>query len=137
MNEANDVLLYIAKWFQINKLSLNIEKSNYIVFKNKNKRYLKEDAKLFIDDGEINQVAVTKFLGVFVDEKLSWKKQIMCVQIMKSLGIIRKVCSLVNQSCLLTIYYSLYPYISYCNIVWARNYPSSLQKIVLIQKKVC
>lgn len=41
MNEANDVLLYIAKWFQMNKLSLNIEKSNYIVFRNKNKRYLK------------------------------------------------------------------------------------------------
>jgi len=58
----------------------------------------------------------------------------VCVKI-KSVGIIRKVCSLVNQSCLLTLYYSLlYPYISYCNIVWASNYPSSLQKIVLIQK---
>jgi len=65
MNEANDVLLYIAKWFQMNKLSLNIEKSNYIVFRNKNIRYLKEDAKLFINNVEINQVSVTKFLGVY------------------------------------------------------------------------
>jgi len=65
MNEANDVLLYIAKWFQMNKLSLNIEKSNYIVFRNKNIRYFREDAKLFINNVEINQVSGTNFLGVF------------------------------------------------------------------------
>ena len=55
---------------------------------------------------------------------------------MKSYGIIRKMSPLVNRYCLLTLYYSLiYPYLSYCNIVWASTYPSSLQKILLIQKR--
>lgn len=43
---------------------------------------------------------------------------------------------MVNHSCLLTLYHSLmYPHISYCNIIWASAYPSSLQKLLLIQKK--
>lgn len=55
---------------------------------------------------------------------------------MKSIGIIRKVCSLINRSCFLTLYYSLiFPYISYCNIIWASTHSSYLQKITLLQKR--
>lgn len=55
---------------------------------------------------------------------------------MKSYGIIRRVSSLVNQSCLMTLYYSLiYPYLTYCNIVWGASYSSYFNQILLIQKR--
>ncbi len=54
---------------------------------------------------------------------------------MKSYGIIRRVSHLVNWSCLMTLYYSLiYPYLTYCNIVWAASYPWHLNQILLIHK---
>lgn len=57
-------------------------------------------------------------------------------KLMKSYGIIRMISSLVNRSCLLTLYYSLiYPYLSYCNIIWASIFPTSLHKLFLLQKK--
>ncbi len=38
--------------------------------------------------------------------------------------------------CFLTLYYSfLFPFINYCNIVWAATYPTYLKKLIVIQKK--
>ena len=35
-----------------------------------------------------------------------------------------------------TLYYTLvYPYIRYCNVIWANNYPTRLSKIVILQKR--
>ena len=54
----------------------------------------------------------------------------------KSVGIIRKVHKYLNRSGLFTLYYSLvYPYLSYCNIVWACIFPTYLHKLHLIQKR--
>ena len=50
--------------------------------------------------------------------------------------IIERVSHLVTTNCLLTLYYSLiYPYLSYCNIVWASTFPSTLYKILVLQKR--
>ena len=50
-------------------------------------------------------------------------------KVLKSIGIIRKMCSFISQNALNILYYSLiYPHLSYCNIVWASTYPSNLQK---------
>ena len=138
IKEANSGIALLSEWFIANKLSLNIKKSNFIVFASKNKKYCKHEAKLFIGGIEMNQVASTKFLGVLVDEKLSWKEHIYAVtnKVSRSLGIIRRVRGLVHQACLLTLYYSLiYPYLIYGNIVWASTYPSNLHKLLLTQKK--
>ncbi len=65
-------------------------------------------------------MSTAKFLGVFVDETLSWKEQADYVsrKIHKSTGIIRRVRHLVTTECLLMLYYSfIYPYLSYCKIV--------------------
>ena len=136
--EVNEELSSICKWFQMNKLSLNTSKSNLMIFCNKNKRYTKEEAKIFIDNVELSQVSSIKFLGVIVDEKLTWKCHIelVCKKTMRSIGILSRIRSLVNQSCILTCYYSLiYPYIVYCNSVWAATCPTFLNKILLAQKK--
>lgn len=87
---------------------------------------------------EISQVSTTRFLGIFVDENLNWKTQIDWVskKINKSIGIIRRISNLITTNCLLTLYYSLiYPYLSYCNIVWASTFPSTLHRILVLQKR--
>ena len=84
------------------------------------------------------QVSSTRFLGIIVDQSLSWKEQTDWVsrKINKSIGIIRRVSHLVTPNYLLTLYYSLiYPYLSYCNIVWASTFPSTLYKILVLQKR--
>ena len=70
INCVNDELLSIAKWFQMNKLTLNVKKCNFVIFCNINKSYPKEQAKVFINGSEIMQVKASKFLGILVDERL-------------------------------------------------------------------
>lgn len=94
--------------------------------------------KLSIVSSELNHVTSTKFLGVIIDENLTWKAHVdwVSAKVHKSLGIIRKVSHQMNTKCLLTLYYSLiYPYLSYCNLVWASTFPSTLKNIFILQKR--
>lgn len=137
IREANEELQNISKWFKVNQLSLNIEKTNFMIFSTKNKGDC-QDIEVSIDGLKISQVNQIKFLGVIVDQKLTWKYHIqhVCRKIMKSVGILSRVRSLIDISCMKTLYYSLiYPHILYCNIVWGATCQTYLNKILLIQKK--
>ena len=48
----------LSKWFSINKLSLNVKKTSYMLFGN---RHVNNDIKICIDMEEIEKVHVTKF----------------------------------------------------------------------------
>ena len=70
----NEDLKEIARWLRVNKLSLNIKKTNFMIFSDKNKPISNLAIKI---DGElVNEVQKTKFLGVIIDKKLSWKEHI-------------------------------------------------------------
>ena len=67
-----------------------------------------------------------------------WSNHIdlVCKRSTKMMGILRKVCPLIHPSAHLTLYYSfLFPYLNYCNLVWAASYPNHLKKWCIIQKR--
>ena len=80
----------------------------------------------------------TKFLGVVIDSKLSWKNHISLVsgKLSKSIGMIIKAREYLSRNALLTLYYSfVYPYLTYCNPVWGCTYYSNLKQLFILQKK--
>ena len=128
-------LCKLDKWFAVNKLSLNVSKTNYMLFgKNKNKNCI-----IKIKDKEIERVYVTKFLGVQIDDNFNWKNHIKVVtgKLAKSMSIIYRAKSKLNSSSLYTLYCSLFlPYLTYCSEIWGNTYKSNIQPIVKYQKKV-
>ena len=72
--EVEIELNQISEWLKINKLSLNIKKTRFIVFTNKN--VLKPVLQISIDGHKIDETDHTKFLGVVIDSKLTWKHNI-------------------------------------------------------------
>ena len=64
-------------WFAVNRLSLNISKTNYMFFGN---RILKTHVSIHISKEEISKVEFTIFLGVLIDNKLTWKKHISMIK---------------------------------------------------------
>lgn len=100
--------------------------------------YNLDSVKVHIDGEEMIKVSSTRFRGILIEEKLTWKEHIsfVCNKVTKSLGIITKMSTLVHSSCFLTIYYNpRYPYLIYCNVVWASTLPTNLHKILLLQKR--
>ena len=68
---VNSELGKVFKWFNVNKLSINKDKTKYTFFhkaREKDNIPLKLPA-LFINDKEIERVTSIKFLGVLFDER--------------------------------------------------------------------
>jgi hypothetical protein len=134
----NQELEKFSIWLRTNRLSLNLDKTKFMIFKPRQK-LLELDVKLLLNDREIDQVEKIVFLGVILDDKLSWKSHISHVstKISKSIGIIRKSSFFLLKQSLFTLYYSMvYPYLQYCNIVWASTYASNLFRLVVLQKRI-
>jgi hypothetical protein len=95
--------------------------------------------KLFINNQHIIQVKNTTFLGVVLDEYLTWKDHINLItkKVIKSAGIIAKIRHYTNLNALKLIYYGLvYPYLIYGNLLWGNTYKSRIQKLINVQKKI-
>ena len=114
--EIENELSQISEWLKINKLSLNIKTTQFLIFTSK-KSFCPE-IELNIDGHRIEQTFTTKFLGVIIDSQLSWTSHInyICGKISKGIGIILKARKVFDKETLVTIYYSfIYPYLQYSN----------------------
>ena len=128
----------LTQWCRANKLSINFKKSNFMVFRPRQRRQTL-DTSIQIDNNNIDCVKETVFLGVILDEHLSWKPHILSVsrKISKSIGIIYKSSFCLPKTSLHCFYYSLvYPYLIYCVSVWGSTYPSNLSRVFILQNKI-
>ena len=87
----------------------------------------------------MNQVNNTKFVGLYTDESLTWINHITHIssKISKNIGIIKRLSKITPHHSLITSYNTLItPYLNYCNIIWASNYPGRLKPLEVIQKRM-
>jgi len=82
---AQDMLV-LTDWFRANKLSLNLSKTNCILFRPKNVQ-LVDNFSLQFGNFNIEAVTETKFLGLWIDEHLTWTKQTRSIYMKTSSGL--------------------------------------------------
>ena len=125
----------VLTWLSTNRLLINLKKTHLMVFTNKQRP---QEISLKVKDNIITETSESKFLGVIVDNKLSWASHIKYIsnKISKSSSIIRYLRYSFPKAILKTLYMSLVlPYISYCNIIWGSAFKTVLKPIVILQKK--
>ena len=96
------------------------------------------DKELKINETVIEMTTQTKFLGVIIDEHLSFNPHIHYIKgkISRSLGILYKCKKYFKDDILLTLYNSfVYPYFTYCITIWGSTYQSYLDPLVKLQKR--
>jgi len=124
----NQEMAALSEWFKANRLSLNIDKTSYILFCDSNaKRVPQPSLELFIESFKVKGVESCKFLGAYLDEKMTWKTHIeeITSKMSKRVGIISRIKHILPKYILHTSYYTMiFPYSHYCNIVWASTYTS-------------
>ena len=134
----NNDLEQIQEWFLCNKLSLNIKKSNFVTFHSRQKK-LQRSPILKIDKELIEEKEYTKYLGITIDKHLSWKAHINTIKskLSQTLGIIFKARYYTSIQVLKQIFYSLfYPYLSYGILLWGNTYPSIIESLRILQRKL-
>ena len=67
-------ILKLLNWFVSNKLSINLEKTCYTVFKGKSNKSV--DINLVINNITPQKVSSCKYLGIVIDENLNWSEHI-------------------------------------------------------------
>ena len=80
----------------------------------------------------------TKFLGVIIDEKLTWipHTDYLAKKISKSIGILMRLKGYLTSDSLVNMYYAfIYPYYHYCNEVWGNAYTTHVRRLYVLQKR--
>ena len=125
-------------WLSVNKLSLNVDKTNSILFGNRKNI---DNVCISMNNSIITRVCATKFLGVVIDEKLAWKDHIRPYLYLHQIyqrpsEFFYRVRHLLNPSALFILYCSLFlPYLTYCAEIWGNTYTSNIHCIFILHHK--
>lgn len=134
LNAIANEMIKLKRWFDVNKLSLNIAKTKIMLFGN----YIKPEIELKINNISIERVYENKFLGVILDHKISWKPHIKHIEakLAKTIAILNKTRYILNNKSLYILYNTLIvPYLSYCVEIWGNTYKTNLQSLCTLQKR--
>ena len=132
----SDDLALIKEWLIANKLTLNINKTYYIIFTT---RYLPDDIMVTIGEQAIERKLSGKFLGMILDDKLTFKEHINTIKgkVSKLAGLFFKLKTMFPLDVLNRLYYSLiYPHLIYCILAWGCAKPTFLHPLIMLQKRI-
>ena len=134
----NSDLKCIFEWLWTNRLSLNTDKTEFLIFrppKSKN-----EKVTLSLKHTTIYESNRIKYLGLILDNKLNWKSHVteLSKKLSRSIGIICKIKPYCSVSVLKSLYYSLFSsHLSYGLSTWGLNISQMLiQKLQVLQNRV-
>ena len=104
----NKELSKIFDWLSVNKLSLNVKKTKYMLFHHHRKN-LPNNMKIEINGIDIERVENFDFLGLTLNENLSWKPHVCKIsnKITKCIGILNRLKKFLPQHILRLIYCSM------------------------------
>ena len=134
---VNCELEKICERFRAKKLSLNVTKTNYILF-HQDTLPLKIP-ELKIGNSIIKRKSSVKFSGVMLDENISWKDYIKTIEkkLDKNIGLLYRAKPYLDVTSLKTIYLSyIHSYLNYTNIAWASTRTAKLKPLLYKQKQV-
>ena len=135
---ANRELRKVRKWLEANRLALNIDKTNFVIFHSQRQR-LTEHIVLKIGRKKIKEESYVKFLGIMLDANLSWKIHLaeLSKKLVRTAGLFYKIRHYAPTDTLTLLYHGIFaPFLSYSLSVWGLTYPSLLEPITVLQKKI-
>ena len=130
----NDEVDKIYEWLAVNKLSLNIKKTKCMLFHTPNTRF-SFIPKLEINNIEIERVKNFNFLGLTINENLSWKPHMDKIgsKISKSGGVINRLKHFLPEHILRIIYCStVQSNLNYSLLTWGYD----CSRLAKTQKKI-
>jgi len=135
----NEELKKVNNWFKANKLSVNASKTNCMVLGTPHMTSVKvqQDLGIKLDGTLLERVKHAKFLGVLIDECLTWKNHINCLSktLSKNIGVMNRLKHSIPDRILHTLYCTLVlPYLNYGILIWGNTCKTYLDKLIKLQK---
>ena len=135
-SKIEQVISKLQVWVGQNGLKMNLKKTKYMLFANKNIKT--NNIEIFIENTKIERVAHERFLGVIIDDKLNWAihRRTLASKISRNAGILYRLKGTVPHKVILTLYYSfIQSHLCYCPMLWGLGSNSAIKSIFISQKK--
>jgi len=124
----------VDTWMRSNRLSIKYNKTTYMILtatRSQNCNF-----EISMNGVRIQQSDSIKYLGVIIDNKLSWKPQIssLCRKLSQACGVVSKIRHFADINILRLIYFSLFhSHLQYCIIDWGRAYKIVMRPVQVLQ----
>ncbi len=134
--QLNEELVNIAKWFDANKLAMNLKKTKVMHFRHC--RNIRNNVELNIAlNGEVvESVQQFKYLGVTLDINLSFDAhiEILCGKVNSRNCLLRRVRNFVSKDLALSLYRALIePHYRYCDYIYSGCSLTNARKLQVTQ----
>lgn len=133
---AESTLIKLNQWFNANKLTVNLEKTHFSVYSNRDSKQLKE---LDINGHIIKRTAVVKYLGLYLDERLSWNSHIdhISQKLTKLTYVFRTLSKFIDKDMVHQLYYGfIYPHITYGIELFGSACQKYIKQLQVVQNKL-
>ena len=138
LKTGKEIMTALNSWFSVNKMTLNAEKSTFTIFKSCRKVIDLPDSIEFLDH-EIKRTSHIKFLGLTLDENLSWNQHIdeLCNKLKGLFHIFYNIKEYVSKKEIQAIYYTLiYSRIKYGINIYGQAGSTKMLKIQTLQNQL-
>ena len=137
-NVVNNELKQVSTWLNLNKLSLNTDKTKLIFFHSQQHILNYDDISIFFNGEELLPVDHIKYLGMYIDKYLNFNFHIqqLSKKLSRANGILSKLRHNAPLETCLQVYYSIfYSHLIYGCSIWGLMTEENLNKIEILQKE--
>ena len=136
---ANSILQAVTGYTIANKLHINLDKTCYMHFHPKNYKPDEsvEKTAIFLNGTEIEEVSETKFLGVTMDNQLSWEPHVSALakKLKCCTGQLNRIINLIPKELYKNLYHTLYEsHLGYGITVWGGISSVKMRPLFIAQK---
>ena len=122
-NKINGDLKSLCTWLRANKISLNASKTELIIFRDPRKK-MTIDLKIKIDGKRLVPSRSVKYLGVYIDQHLSWHTHLneLSTKLSRAVGMLSKIRHYVGRITLHMVYYGIFSsLLTYGSQIWGQQ----------------
>lgn len=134
--KVNAVLKVFNSWFECNKLIINTDKTKIILFSTTARN--KENMTIALNAFKIEIVNEVKFLGVYIDKYLNWKRELQAIDsyISSACYVLRSLRDEIDIKHLKMVYYALIESrLRYSVQFWGNSFKYNCQRAFVLQKR--
>ena len=113
----------LTYWLNANRISLNVKKTELVIFKHQRKK-LDSPIKIKLNRKRLYPSKSIKYLGIKIDENLNWKQHIhdIAIKLNRANALLFTIRKYVNKHILRTIYFAIFDsHIKFANLLWGQN----------------
>jgi hypothetical protein len=131
-------LAILKKWFTTNRLTMNIDKTKFVVFETKNTNTAENFDEVSVGSEKISRVDEYKYLGLWIDSKLNFASHIIKTRksIAPIIGVIKRIRPYVIADVLNNLYFAyIHSRLSYMVGIWGMAAQDKLKILQVLQNK--